>query len=169
MASIPLQMHETPWLLCSLAPAHRLHTFCGRRFSATQKLESGDFMINKHLMKNKQTFQELTSKKCPYSFPSHPSFASLVPSFLYLLLPILIVSLAVIFSLFSKALLTHILSFLLKGLFLVSHVPPTPRRLPLHSAPCLSLFFFLFLNLFTETAANLSQGYWQRAGPGFAP
>lgn len=98
MASIPLQMHETPWLLCSLAPAHRLHTFCGRRFSATQKLKSSDFMINKHLMKNKQMFQELTSKKRPYSFPSHPSFAFLVPSFLYLLLPILIVSLSVVFS-----------------------------------------------------------------------
>jgi len=120
-------------------------------------------------MGKKKLFQEMTSKKWPYSFPSEPSFASLVPSFLNLLLLVLIVSLSVVFSLFSKSLLTHNLSFLLKGLLLVCHMLPAPHNLPLHFAPCLSLVLFLFLNLFIETPANLRQGYWQRAGPGFTP
>lgn len=143
MASIPLQVHETPLLPCSLAPAHRLYTFCGRRFSTTQKLKSSAFMINKHLMKKKNFFEEM-SKKCPYSFPSHPSFAPLAPSFLYLLLPVLTVSLSVIFSLFSKALLTHTLSFLLKGLFWFPTCPPPPVVHPfiLHLVLVCSSFYF---------------------------
>lgn len=125
MASIPLQMHETLWLPCSLAPACRLFTFSGRRFSATWKSKSCDFMINKHLTKKKKMFQEMMSKKRPYSSPSYPSFAPLVSSFLSVLLPILIVSLS--FSLSSPKL--YWLKFFLihaRVFFVVSHVTPTP-------------------------------------------
>lgn len=167
MASIPLQMHETPWLPCSLAPARRLYTSHGRRFSTMQKLKSSALMINKHLMKKENLFQEAMSKKCPYSFPSDPSFASLVPSFLNLLLPVLMVSL--LFSLFSPTLQGLILfPFYSRVFFWFLICLPTPCSPPLHFASCISLFLFLFLYLFIETAANLRQGYWQRAGPGFA-
>lgn len=63
MASIALQMHETPGLW-SLAPACRLYTFCSR-FSTTEKLPSSDFMINKHFMKQKTLFQEKVGEKSP--------------------------------------------------------------------------------------------------------
>lgn len=76
------------------------------------------------------------------------------------------VSLSDIFSQFSKALLTHILNFLLMGLFLISYRPSTLCSSALHFVPC--LFLFLFLNLFIEIAINLKQDFWQMAGPVFA-
>jgi len=79
--------NETPLLPCSLAPAYRLNALCRRRWSTTQKLNNSNFMINQHLMKSNM-FRGIMSKKRPLFF-LHLPFASLITSFLYLLLPAL--------------------------------------------------------------------------------
>lgn len=134
MASISLQMHETPWP-CSLAPACRLYTFCNRRFSTTEKLQSNAFMINKHFMKKKTSFQEKTSEKSPIL--PWPPFFSLFSTLLSLSFAVCCNGLSMILSLSSKALLTHILSLLFQGLFLVSHVPPPHPLICTLSVPLL--------------------------------
>lgn len=106
----------------SLAPACRLYTFCCRRGSTSENLQSSAFMIYKHYTKRKTLFQENMSEKSPIL-----SLATLLFLFSVLLsLPFAACcnDLSAILSISPKALQTHRISFLFKDLLLVSHVPP---------------------------------------------
>lgn len=126
-------------------------------------------MINQHLMKSNM-FRGIMSKKRPFFF-LHLPFASLITSFLYLLLPASGSKLSLCLPFSDCSLNLYWLMFFpfYSELFSCFFFSCVPRLLLLHFEPWPTLFLFLQLHLYIKVAANLEQGYQQRAGPGFTP
>lgn len=88
MAGSLLQVHETLWIPCFLALAHRLDTFRGRRFSTTQKWKCSALVTDRE-WKGKLCFKRWWVRSA--LLPS-PATLLLYPPF-FLLLTVLMVSL----------------------------------------------------------------------------